>query len=209
MTRSAVQHALSDHTASVKALLDADFTVFDTTVLLAIQSERERRARAEAVIDHRLQAALMDRTTAHEIGGKSWIDVLATRMRISRSEAGRRVRAAELLGPRHALNGDVLAPVLPACAAALAEGSIHTGHIAVVRAMLKSVSGRLSGTELAELEASLVAAAKTTTPETLQEAATRVLYKLTQDGGGPDVARHKRGITLGAQDADGLVRITG
>ena len=208
-SREAVQHALSDRAASVKALLDADFTVFDTAELLAIQSERERQARADAVIDHRLQAALMDRATAHEIGGKSWIDVLATRMRISRAEAGRRVRAAELLGPRHAINGEVLAPVLAACAAALAEGSIGAGHIAVVRAMLKTVSGRLSGAELAQLEASLVTAAKTTTPETLQEAATRVLYKLTQDGDSPDTARHKRGITLGAQDADGLVRITG
>ncbi|WP_395309407.1 DUF222 domain-containing protein [Mycobacterium sp. AMU20-3851] len=208
-SRETVQHALSARTASVKALLDADFTVFDTAELLAIQSERELRARAEAVIDHRIQAALMDRATPHEIGGKSWIDVLATRMRISRAEAARRVSGAEVLGPRHAMNGDVLEPVLPACAAALAEGSIAAEHIAVVRATLKSASGRLSGSELAQLEASLVAAAKTTSPETLKEAATRVLYKLNQDGDGPDMARHRRGITLGAQDADGLVRITG
>ncbi|WP_395311163.1 DUF222 domain-containing protein [Mycobacterium sp. AMU20-3851] len=208
-SRETVQHALSDHAASVKALLDADFTVFDTAELLAIQSERELRARAEAVIDHRIQAALMDRATPHEIGGKSWIDVLATRMRISRAEAARRVRDAEVLGPRHAMNGDVLAPVLPACATALAEGSIAAGHIAVVRATLKSASERMSGSDLADLEASLVAAAKTTSPETLKEAATRVLYKLNQDGDGPDMAKHRRGITLGAQDADGLVRITG
>ena len=208
-SRDTVQHALSDRAASVKALLDADFTVFDTAELLAIQSERELRARAEAMIDHRIQAALMDRATPHEIGGKSWIDVLATRMRISRTEAARRVRDAEVLGPRHAMNGEVLAPVLPACATALAEGSIACEHIAVVRATLKSASGRMSGSELAQLEASLVAAAKTTSPETLKEAATRVLYKLNQDGDGPDMARHRRGMTLGAQDADGLVRITG
>ncbi|ANE83121.1 hypothetical protein A7U43_21250 [Mycobacterium adipatum] len=208
-SRETVQHALSDHAASTKALLDADFTVFDTAELLAIQSERERYARADAMIGHRIQAALMDRATAHEIGGKSWVDVLATRMRISRTDAARRVRDAEVLGPRHAMNGEVLAPVLPACATALAEGSIAAEHIAVVRATLKAVSGRMSGTELAQLEASLVAAAKTTIPETLKEAATRVLYTLNQDGDGPDMARHKRGITLGPQDADGLVRISG
>ncbi|MEX7471621.1 DUF222 domain-containing protein [Mycobacterium adipatum] len=208
-SRETVQHALFDHAASTKALLDADFTVFDTAELLAIQSERERYARADAMIGHRIQAALMDRATAHEIGGKSWVDVLATRMRISRTDAARRVRDAEVLGPRHAMNGEVLAPVLPACATALAEGSIAAEHIAVVRATLKAVSGRMSGTELAQLEASLVAAAKTTIPETLKEAATRVLYTLNQDGDGPDMARHKRGITLGPQDADGLVRISG
>ncbi|WP_344383963.1 DUF222 domain-containing protein, partial [Mycolicibacterium diernhoferi] len=208
-SRETVQHALSDHAASTKALLDADFTVFDTAELLAIQSERERYARADAMIGHRIQAALMDRASAHEIGGKSWVDVLATRMRISRAEAARRVSGAEVLGPRHAIGGEVLDPVLAACAAALADGAICAGHIKVVRATLKTACGRMAGTELAELEVSLVAAAKTTTPETLEKAAERVLYKLNQDGHGPDVARHKRGITLGAQDADGLVRITG
>ncbi len=207
--REAVQHALSDHAASTKALLDADFTVFDTAELLAIQSERELRARADEMIGHRIQAALMDRATAHEIGGKSWVDVLATRMRISRAEAARRVSGAEVLGPRHAIGGEVLEPVLAACAAALADGAICAGHIKVVRAIMKTACGRMTGTELADLEVSLVAAAKTTTPETLEKAAERVLYKLNQDGHGPDVARHKRGITLGPQDADGLVRITG
>ncbi|WBS08256.1 hypothetical protein O6072_26250 [Mycolicibacterium neoaurum] len=49
-SRESVQHALSDRAASVKALLDADFSVFDTAELLALQSERERRARADAVL---------------------------------------------------------------------------------------------------------------------------------------------------------------
>lgn len=34
--RETVQHALSDRAGSVKALLDADFTAFDTAELLAI-----------------------------------------------------------------------------------------------------------------------------------------------------------------------------
>ena len=207
--RETVQHALADHAASTKALLDADFTAFDTAELLAIQSEREQHARAEEMVGHRIQAALMARASAHEIGGKSWVDVLATRMRLSRAEAGRRVRDAELLGPRHAIGGQPLEPALPACAAALTEGSISVGHVAVIRSLLKSVSGRMSGTGIARLEAALVTAGKTTYPETLREAAQRVLYKLNQDGDGPDEARHKRGITLGPQDPDGLVRISG
>ncbi len=207
--RETVQHALADHAASTKALLDADFTAFDTAELLAIQSERERRARAEEMVGHRIQAALMARASVHEIGGKSWVDVLATRMRLSRAEAGRRVRDAELLGPRHAIGGQPLEPALPACAAALTEGSISVGHVAVIRSLLKSVSGRMSGTGIARLEAALVTAGKTTFPEALREAAQRVLYKLNQDGDGPDEARHKRGITLGPQDPDGLVRISG
>ena len=59
--REAVQHALSDRAGSVKALLDADFTVFDTAELLGLLSEREQYARADAAVDHRILAALIDR----------------------------------------------------------------------------------------------------------------------------------------------------
>ncbi|WBP93769.1 HNH endonuclease signature motif containing protein [Mycolicibacterium neoaurum] len=41
------------------------------------------------------------------------------------------------------------------------------------------------------------------------EAAVRALYLINQDGLGPDIARHQRGINVGKQDADGLTRITG
>ena len=82
--RDAVHTALADDRAATATLADADFTGFDTAELLAIQSQREQQARTQAMIDHRIQAALMAHAAPHEIGGKSWKDVLATRMRISR-----------------------------------------------------------------------------------------------------------------------------
>lgn len=117
--REALEAALAGHVTVTATLADIDFTAFDTAELLALQSEREQHARTQAMIDHRIQSALMARATPHEIGGKSWTDVLATRMRISRKEASRRVAAAENLGPRYSLTGEVLAPALPACADAL------------------------------------------------------------------------------------------
>ena len=207
--REAVQHALSDRAASVKALLDADFTMFDTAELLALQSERERYARADEMIDHRLQAALMDRATAHEIGGKSWTDVLATRMRLSRKDAARRVRAAEDLGPRHIIGGDVLEPVLAACAVALAAGTINAGHITVIRSALKEASKYLRPAGITELEALLVDVAVVSTPETLATTAATALYRHNQDGNGPDLTPHKRGFRMGQQDADGLTHVSG
>src|SRR5688572_6618460 len=167
--REAVQHALSDRAASVKALLDADFTVYDTAELLGLLSEREQYARADAAVDHRILAALMDRATPHEIGGKTWKDVLVTRDRISTTEAGRRIAGARDLGPRHTMNGEVLEPVLAACAHALANGSINTGHITIIRTALKQASRYLDATERAQMEATLVAVAETNTPETLAE----------------------------------------
>jgi hypothetical protein len=204
-----VQHALCDRAASVKALLDADFTMFDTAELLAMQSEREQHARADEAIDHRLQAALMDRATAHEIGGKSWTDVLATRMRLSRKDAAHRVRAADDLGPRHIIGGEVLEPVLPACAAALADGSINSGHITVIRSALKEAAKYLQPAGVTELETVLVEVAAVSTPETLATTAAAALYRFNQNGNSPDLTAHKRGFRMGRQDADGLTHVSG
>ncbi|KRD17152.1 hypothetical protein ASE48_25905 [Mycobacterium sp. Root265] len=186
--REAVQHALSDRAASLKALLDADFTVFDTAELLGLLSEREQYARADAAVDHRILAALMDRATPHEIGGKSWNDVLAT---------------------RDALNGEVLEPLLPACAHALATGSINTAHITVIRSALKQASRYLDAGERAQMEATLVAVAEANTPETLAELADQMVYVLNQNGDSPDLTRHKVGLTIGKPDVDGLSKVSG
>ncbi|WP_454789109.1 DUF222 domain-containing protein [Mycolicibacterium lutetiense] len=208
-SRSEVRSALTGHLAAAASLVDVDFTGFDTAELLAIQSERERQARTQAMIDHRIQSALMARTSPREIGGKSWTDVLATRMRISRKEASRRVAAAADLGPRYGLTGEVLEPVLPACAEALRSGSINTEHIAIVRDTVAAAEKYVNAAELAQIESDLVAAATRDTPETLKAAADKLLYLLNQDGDGPDVAAHLRGLRIGKQDADGLVHVEG
>jgi hypothetical protein len=207
--RDAVQRALAGHQASTTALADVDFTTFDTAELLAIQSEREQRARTHALIDHRIQAALMAQATPHEIGGKSWIDVLATRMRISRKEASRRVAAATELAPRYTVGGEVLEPELPACAQALLDGKISADHIAIISDTVKKVASYVNATELAEVEVDLVAAATRETPETLKAGAEKLLFLLNQDGDSPDLAAHRRGLRLGRQDADGYVHVEG
>lgn len=207
--RNAVQTALARRRDATSSLVNADFSVFDTAELLAIQSERERYARTEAMIDHRIQAALAAQSTPQEIGGKSWVDVLATRMRISRKEASRRVAAAADLGPRHTLGGEALEPALPACAEALLSGTINVEHIAIVRDTLTKAANYVNTAEVAQIESDLVAAATRETPETLKAGADKLLYLLNQDGDGPDVAAHLRGLRMGKQDADGLVHVEG
>ena len=207
--RDAVHHALSDRAASVKALLDADFTMFDTAELLGLLSEREQHARADTAVDHRILAALMDRATPHEIGGKTWTDVLTTRDRLSATEAARRITAARDLGPRHTITGEVLEPVLAACAAALAAGTITSGHIAIIRATVNKASARLDATARGQLESTLVDIASTNTPETLQKAADHALALINPDGDGPDPARHRRGLSISAQDVDGMAKVSG
>ena len=207
--RGEVQAALAGHRAATASLVSVDFTGLDTAELLALQSEREQHARIEAMIDHRIQAALMAQAAPHEIGGKSWKDVLATRMRISGKEASRRVTAAAELGPRYAIGGEVLEPLLPACAEALLSGTINTEHIAIIRNTVVEAKKYVSTAELVQIESDLVAAATRDTPETLRAAAEKLLYLLNQDGDSPDVAAHLRGLRIGTQDADGLVHVQG
>lgn len=208
-SRSGVRIALAGQRAATATLIEADFTGLDTADLLALQSEREQHARMEAMIDHRIQAALMAQAAPHEIGGKSWKDVLATRMRISRKEASRRVAAAAELGPRYAIGGEVLEPLLPACAQALLASTINTEHITIIGNTLVQAKKYVSTAELAQIESDLVAAATRDTPETLKAAADKLLYLLNQDGDSPDVAAHLRGLRIGRQDADGLVHVDG
>jgi hypothetical protein len=78
---------------------------------------------------HRLLARLQAETTPKELGAKSWRDVLAIRWRISTSEAGRRLEEAAILGPRRALTGEPLEPVLSYTAVAQAHGVINREHI--------------------------------------------------------------------------------
>jgi hypothetical protein len=59
--------------------------------------------------------------------------VLANRLRIGRSEASRRLDEAADLGPRTALTGEPLAPVLPTVAAAQAAGIIGAEHVHIIR----------------------------------------------------------------------------
>ncbi|MFV8052349.1 DUF222 domain-containing protein [Mycobacterium sp. 48b] len=209
LDRDALHTALAGHHAATASLVDVDFTRFATAELLALQSQREHHARTEAMIDHRIQAALMAQATPHEIGGKSWKDVLATRMRISGKEASRRVAAAAELGPRYAIGGEVLEPLLPACADALLSGSINPEHITIIRDTVAKAEKYVSTAELGQIESDLVAAATRDTPETLKAAADKLLYLLNQDGDSPDIAAHLRGLRIGKQDADGLVHVQG
>ena len=59
------------------------------------------------------------------------------------------------------------------------------------------------------MEATLVAVAEANTPETLAELAEQMVYVLNQNGDGPDLARHKVGLTIGKPDVDGLSKVSG
>lgn len=108
---------------------------------------------------HRLLAQLQAGTTPKEMGAKSWKAVLRIRWRLSTAEAGRRLREAAELGPRRALTGEPLAPVLGVVAAAQAAGLINADHVKVLRDAVDALPGWVDPTTRDQFEADLVGVA--------------------------------------------------
>ena len=69
-------------------------------------------------------AELDARDIAVTVGFRNTKQLLAGMLNLSSTEAGARVAHAGQLAPRRALGGEVLAPLLPTTAAALAAGEI-------------------------------------------------------------------------------------
>jgi len=88
-----------------------------------VQSRLEAVAWKRPAITCKLIARLAAEASPVGLGGKNLADVLATRLRISTTEARRRMKTAESLGPRTAITGEPLAPKLPHVAKAQADGA--------------------------------------------------------------------------------------
>jgi hypothetical protein len=161
--------------------------------------------------EHQLLAHSQSQTTAAEVGAKNWADVLAIRLRMSVKEAKRRVQEAQDLGPRTALTGEPLTPRLPATASAQARGEIDAEHVAIIRKCLTDAAVFVDATARVQIDQDLARLATRNTPETLRQAADRLLLLLNQDGDIPsdEHRARRRGVILGRQDADGMTPIRG
>jgi hypothetical protein len=160
---------------------------------------------------HRMLARLQAETTAKEMGAKSWRDVLATRWRISTSEAGRRLDEAAQLAPGRTLTGEPLEPALPCTALAQAHGSINREHIKVVREAMDRIPAAVDSLTRAQIEVDLVRIATGVGPKELKDNADRILFLLDQDGPEPDDAERarRRGVWKGPQGPDKMIPLKG
>jgi hypothetical protein len=207
---------------SISAAYDALDAAFDTVATLTYDTldvrdtlgcldRLEHLRRRLPATEHHLLAHAQTRTTPTEIGAKSWADVLATRLRISTTEATRRVKEADDLGPRTALTGAPLPPRLPETAAAQARGDINAEHVKIIRTCLKDAAPYLDPTTREQIDQGLARKAVDNTPEALREAAEKLVYLLNQDGDAPNDEHRarRRNVNLGRQDADGMTPING
>jgi hypothetical protein len=154
---------------------------------------------------------LQAETTPRAMGAKSWPDVLAIRWRISPSEAGRRLDDAAALGPRQALSGMTLDPVLPCAAIAQAHGLINREHVKVLREAMDRIPPAIDVTTRGQIEADFARAAMGVGPKELKDHADRTVFLLDQDGPAPDETERarRRALTKGPQQPDGMIGIKG
>ena len=157
-------------------------------------------------VEHALINQLVAQADAAELGGRL-APVLANRLRISRAEASRRVHEAADLGERRALNGEPLAPVLAATAAAQRSGELGPGHVAVIRSFFHRLPDFVDVETRAKAEAQLARLSREHRPDELAKLADKLTDCLNPDGDFSDIDRAKRrGITIGRQDLDGMSR---
>ena len=121
--REAITATLDRFAAAQAAVAALPFEVLTGPEALAVKDRLETVYRRQVAVDHRLTHQLTTQTSPIELGGKSWTDVLSNRLRIGRGDARRRLDEAADLGPRTAMSGEPLEPLLPKVAAALAAGS--------------------------------------------------------------------------------------
>jgi hypothetical protein len=195
--------------ADLERLCELSFDVFTTPERLRALERLERAARRLRAPQHTLINQLGAQASEEELGGKLR-SALADRLRITKADAGRRIDEAADLGERRALTGESLAPQLTATAAAQRKGLIGDGHVRVIRSFFAHLPAEVDAPTREAADADLAHKASGYRPDELAKYAQRIMDWLNPDGEYSNEERaRKRGITIGAQEYDGMSRLSG
>src|SRR5271156_7198506 len=193
----------------MKRALDLRCDALTPPERLALLQTCEKVRRWLPAVEHPLINQLSEQADEAELGGKL-APALATRLRITRAEASRRIHEAADLGDRTALNGEPLAPLLPATADAQRNGDLGAGHVAVIRSFFHRLPDFVDIETRHKAEAQLARLGTEHRPDELAKLADKLTDCLNPDGDFTDVDRAKRrGLTIGKQDLDGMSPISG
>ncbi|ANW64713.1 hypothetical protein BCA37_14965 [Mycobacterium sp. djl-10] len=183
---------------------------FTPLELLDLQQRRETLAWLQPVLDHTIYQRLRAECTPKELGASSYTKVLAARLRISEADAFRRLKNAELLGPRTALTGEPMPPALPNVAAAQQKGLIGPEHVSEIKSFFRTLPQSVDFQAREAAETDLARHASALGVEGFTAVADRLKYLLDQDGTFTDTDRQaRRGLRLGKQRPDGTVPFSG
>jgi hypothetical protein len=208
--RDTVLSAVAGLEAAVDVLAGVSFDGLSSPDVVQVLARVETVCRRQPVVAHRLIGKLVRGGSARELGAKSVTEVLTTALRISPTDANRRLKDAAELGERTALTGEPLPPLLPHVAAGQAAGRISGEHVTIIRGFFKHlpVWVDLPTRELAETQ--LAGVAIKFGPEELRQATALIAALVNPDGEFSDADRaRKRDFTIGRQGPDGMSTISG
>ena len=178
--------------AVVDALVELDLSQLDRDELLELVRGLETQRRRLPVVDHALVAELDQRGVAGELAARDTKALLRDVARLSPREAKARYRAAIDLGPRRGLTGEMLAPLLPAVAAAQAEGVLSAEHARVITGVIEQLPAAVEAEHGSEVEQRLVAEAARFDPSVLARIGRHVVEVLDPDGTLDREIQHER-----------------
>ena len=202
--------ALAALKAAREAVDGIDLMALSHRELLQVTDALEEDARRAPVMGHRILNRLAAEANPIDLGATTLSKLLAFRLRIGRGEAQRRIDAAAELGPRRAMSGELLEPVLEYTAAAQRRGEIGAEHIAIIREFFAKLPQSIDVMTRARADRKLARIAAQHGPEGLRKAANRLMAHLHPDGDLCDEERaRRRSFSLGRQGADGMSKVSG
>lgn len=208
-TRGEIVEIVGALDADLDRLCGLSFEALTTPERLRVLERLERVARRLRVPGHALINQLAEQASEEELGGKLPA-ALANRLRISRTDANRRVAEAAELGERRALTGEMLAPHLSATSEAQRDGLIGYEHVTVIRSFFRRLPGGVHLFTRQAAEADLADKATQYRPDELAKYALVLMDCLNPDGNFSDEDRaRRRGIVIGRQEFDGMSRVSG
>src|SRR4051794_18473797 len=198
MSEADVAAAVALLRAGVDALLGAPVEGLAATELASVLKAVEVQRRRLEAVDQRLLAAASSAGVAAAFGQAGVADVLTSLLRIDPREARARVSRAGDLGPRRALSGEPLEPLLPVAAAAVAAGAVSAAQTEVIVGCLERIPPGAPAAAGPVAERLLVEAARFEAPRQLRRTAAELLTRLDPDGLEPveDRADRRRSFTL-------------
>jgi hypothetical protein len=207
--REVIQEDFDALRDAVSRILAHSYDAVTTPERLTLLERLERETRRLRVPGHQLINQLLEQSDAAELGGRL-PHVLADRLRITRAEASRRVAEAADLGPRRALSGQPLAPLLTATAAAERAGHIGAAHVHVIRRFFTHLPTAVDAGTRESAEQHLAELSTRFRPDHLATLADKLTDCLNPDGTYTDTDRaRRRGLTLGRQGPDGMSQLRG
>lgn len=189
--------------AALGLMEEVNFDAAAPAVRLRALERMEAALRRQIAASHDVILGLAKEDPAH-IGGPVH-KVVADWLRITCTEAARRLRDAQQLSPRLTLTGQELPPELPATAKAWRDGLLDGEHLRVIQTFFRGLPDATPVYAVEKAERFLARQATTLRPDQLEKVAHRCAARINPDGKYSDSDRERqRGFTWCGQRADGM-----